>query len=151
MRELEEKQFMFFLMGYVLVVCILYLFTYILLHEGGHALSTIILGGTVTAFNINGFNAHVSIEGISSPGTRSIVDISGFLFPTFVWGVFMIIIPKRTNLWGELLKIIISISILAPFFTWMFIPFLYMNNSAPVYDDVTHFLVHSKIEPLYYP
>ncbi|WP_040952707.1 M50 family metallopeptidase [Gorillibacterium massiliense] len=135
------------LISFIVVIEMAITFLYILLHEGGHALSTIICGGQVTEFDMNILTAHIRPVGTFSSLEESIIHLSGFLLPVIVWMIFILVMTNN-NSWIQLIKLLISMPILFTFFTWIIIPILYLNGIAPRNEDVTHFLDSSAISPL---
>jgi hypothetical protein len=125
------------------------LFFYTLLHEGGHALTGLLLGGEIYAFNVNFLNmsAHVGMNGHFSALERALVDISGMALPLLVWTVLLFYLPPKVNPALRFLKTLGSIGLVSSMLPWVVIPVLYMFGKAPDGDDVTHFLKNSGASP----
>src|SRR5690349_9034665 len=82
--------------GIVLLLTLFVLVTYTFLHEGGHAVVGLLMGGTVTAFNLNFLNlsAHVGIEGDFTTFQNCVISLAGVSLPLLIWGVLVSLAPR---------------------------------------------------------
>jgi len=123
---------------------------YTTLHEAGHALAVWVYGGHVIEFNINFFNmhAHITTNGHFTSTQMSVVNISGMLLPLFIWGLALLIIPRKATPLAEIMKLIASLIVVNTLLAWIIIPILVLINCAPPHDDVTQFIYNSGIPSL---
>ena len=138
---------------YPKVLCILFIFlfvvlTYTFLHEGGHALVGIVSGARLTAFSFIDTNAHVSLDGNLTPFQEMVFNAAGVTLPLLAWLVFILWVPKRSNLAVECLKMMASVMVLSTLTAWIALPALFLFGKAPLSDDVTNFLRNSQLPPL---
>src|SRR6185369_16869958 len=94
--------------GVVLLLTLFVLVTYTFLHEGGHAIVGLLMGGTITAFNLNFLNlsAHVGIEGDLTTFQNCVISLAGVSFPLLIWAAFLSLAPRRSNLVIDSVKLI---------------------------------------------
>lgn len=122
--------------------------TYVLLHEGGHALTAYLSGVRITYFSINLFNARMAYSGSLTAFQKSIFHIAGFGLPYFIWLLLISFVPvnsgKRVI---EYLKVYSAV-VMASAIPWITIPVLYLTGSAPAGDDTTKFLKTSSLNGL---
>lgn len=132
----------------LLFVTLVVLFLYTLLHEGGHALVGWLAGGNLTAFNVNFLNltAHVAQHGDFTPTQTIINNLAGTALPLLVWLILMGLVPRRTNLALEALKVISSLVCINTLLTWIVLPLFFPFGAAPD-DDVVHFLHNAGVQP----
>ena len=132
-----------------LFVALFYVFTYTVLHEGGHAIIGLLAGARISAFNVNFFNisAHVSFDASFTRAQAAVMNVAGVSLPFMVWLAFILSVPRRSNLVVELIKTVSAVGILNVFLVWMIFPVMYLWGTAPS-DDVTNFLTNSGIPPL---
>lgn len=135
--------------GVVLLLTLFVLVTYTFLHEGGHAIVGLLIGGTVTAFNLNFLNltAHVGIEGDFTTFQNCVTAVAGVSFPLLIWGVLISLAPRSSNIVIDSVKLIGSLAVLNTLLVWIVIPILFISGSRPG-DDSTNFLNYSAIPPL---
>ena len=121
---------------------------YIFIHEGGHALVSILCGAKITSFSIWG--AYMSSEGGNfNTVTTSLRSAAGALLPIIISTVLLLFYKKTSSS-----KFYHFIMLMAGFISvgsslaWVLVPILYLNGNAPVLDDATTFLEVSKIHPI---
>jgi len=133
----------------ILIVLVIGLL-YTTLHEGGHALAGMAFGGRVTDFNVNFFNvgAHMGIDGHFSTSQTAVFNAAGTVLPLLAWFLAMLLLPKRSGFILQWIKILSTMLFLNTLLAWIIVPFLYLSNSAPPADDVTHFITNSGFPPL---
>ncbi len=135
----------------VLLILFVFMFvvlTYTFLHEGGHALVGILSGERLTAFSFIDTNAHVSLDGNLTPFQEVVFNAAGVTLPLLVWLVFILRVPKQSNLAVECLKMTASVMVLSTLTAWIALPVLFLFGKAPLSDDVTNFLRNSRLPPL---
>lgn len=121
---------------------------YILLHEAGHALVSILCGARVTAFSIVGAYTS-SVGGNYTVLTRSLLHLAGALLPFMVSVCFLLFYKNDSG--RKLYHIVvfyITIVSAGSLSAWVFVPILYLFGNVPPSDDVSQFLEVSKIHPL---
>jgi hypothetical protein len=124
---------------------------YIYLHEGGHALAGLAFGGGITEFSVNIFNflgAHVNITGNFSRYQYAVINLSGVGVPLLTWLVLFLLLPKENSPLVYWTKLIASVGTLFTLIAWIIIPLLYLQDIAPAGDDVTKFILNSRLPPL---
>ena len=119
---------------------ILAVFLYIFQHEFGHAIVIFSTGARLTEFSI--LNAHVSYTGGNWTDCSSLwMNANGAFFPLLFSYVFLLCYRSTVkNLFYRVFALIMGIIPSGSIIAWVYIPFLYMNGSAPFGDDVTKFL-----------
>ncbi len=127
------------------VFCVLPL--YILLHEGGHALTAVLCGARVTRFSI--LDASMSYEGGTfTAASSSLLNAAGMLLPVLLSVVYMLTYRKGAisipyRIFSFMFLLVPVCSVLA----WVIVPVLYLAGKAPQNDDVTKFINHSGLSP----
>lgn len=121
---------------------------YIFLHEGGHALVSILCGAKITSFSIIG--AYMSSEGGNfNRVTSSMLHAAGALVPLLVSAWLLLFYKKgSSNHFYHIAMYMIGIMSIGNSLAWVFVPLLYMMGNAPENDDITKFLEVSKIHPV---
>ena len=134
----------------LLIVLLATALLYTSLHEGGHALAGLAFGGRITDFNVNFFNlgAHVGIDGNFTAPQSAAINAAGVSLPLLAWFVLMVALPKRDSFLLQWIRIVSTMGFLNTLLAWIVLPFLYLSNSAPPFDDVTQFIRHSGFPPL---
>lgn len=133
----------------VLFILLFVAFTYTFLHEGGHALTGLFFGQALTEFNVNflNFDAHVKMIGSLNRSQQIVQSLAGAGLPLLVWFLFLVLVPRKSSLSLELLKLLGSLIVLNTLLAWIMIPIFYLVGKAPP-DDVTNFLIYSQMPPL---
>ena len=126
---------------YILLSAGIAIFLYILLHEFGHMVVMLSAGATITSFSI--FTAHVSAVGGDYTNLSNMcMNANGALFPLIISYFYSLLYKKGST--KSFYRIFSYVFILIPIgsmLAWVFVPFLYLNGSAPINDDVTKFLI----------
>lgn len=132
------------------IILLFVIFSYTLLHEGGHAVAVLLQGGQVTVFNINFITSspHIQYRGDFSDMERAIVSIAGPLVPFLVWLPLVILLPRlrRSILQGTLL--IYSMMIVGSLIPNIVLALLYWQGRVYPGEDVVRFLEFSGAHPL---
>jgi hypothetical protein len=134
----------------ILFVVLFIFFTYTFLHEAGHAITGWLFGQSLTEFNINfwDFSAHVGMTGEELTRSQLTVQaLAGVSLPLLVWGIFIILVPRKASFTLEILKLISSMTVINTLLAWIILPILFLFGKAPS-DDVTRFLHYSQMPPL---
>lgn len=123
---------------------------YTTLHEGGHALAGLAFGGRITAFNINFFDlsAHAGIDGTFTATQSAIINVAGVSLPLLAWFLLLLFLPRQGGFTIHWIKLIATLGTVNSLLAWVILPFLYLNGTVPVYDDVTKFIINSGLPPL---
>ena len=120
---------------------------YIVLHEGGHALTAVACGARITGFSVLG--AYMRYEGgIFTPAALSLFHAAGVGLPVLVLTAWML--AYRSGAAGVFYRIFSFLSLLLPLgalLAWAVVPVLYAMGKAPRGDDVTRFLDSSGFSP----
>jgi hypothetical protein len=133
----------------LLFSCIILLYFYTLLHEGGHALVAIMCGGKVDKF-ILGLNAHVQTSGVTfTMFSEALFNSMGVLLPV----IFLIIAlaiynPKIKYTFYHIFYGALSLSITGSLIAWVILPFVSLFTLPPAGDDTTKFLNITGLNPL---
>lgn len=121
---------------------------YIFLHEGGHALVAVLCGARITDFSI--LQAHMSAEGgVYQPVTSALLHAGGVLLPVITAAIYIMLYRKENE--KPFYRIFSCLFVLGSVYSgsaWILVPILYLKGSAPVNDDVTHFLNVSGMNPI---
>lgn len=115
-------------------------FLYIFLHEFGHVIVIFSTGARLTEFSI--LNAHVSHMGGNWTDCSSLwMNANGAFFPLLFSYVFLLCYKSTVkNLFYRVFALIMGIIPSCALIAWVYLPFKYMNGTAPFGDDVTKFL-----------
>lgn len=138
------------LIALIFFVALFVFFTYTFIHEGGHALTGVIFGQSLTEFDVSfwDFSAHVGLTGGALTETqRAVQAVAGAGLPLIVWAVFISLVPRKSNFSLEVLKLLSSMAVVNTLLAWIILPILYFLQKAPS-DDVTNFLRYSQMPPL---
>ena len=129
--------------------CILMLFFYTLLHEGGHGLVAILYGGKIDRL-VLGFNAHIQTIGARfTPLGQALFHSAGALLPVlFVIICLSFYHPENTRPFYHISHAVLSLITTGSLLAWVILPVLFLLSSAPAGDDVTKFLEASRLSPL---
>jgi len=146
------NKFIVTLRAFIILLAIILgsLLTYTFLHEAGHALMALGLGGTITDFNINflDMGAHVGLRGDFTPGQRAWINLSGAALPFSLWTITMLALPRQTAPLVQIFKGVSALIVVNTLLAWMALPVLHLFRCAPPSDDVTQFLINSQVTPL---
>ena len=129
--------------------CIILLYFYTLLHEGGHALVAVMWGGKVDKF-VLGLNSHVQTSGATfTILSEALFNSMGMLLPViFLIIALFIYKPKTKYTFYHIFYGFLSLSITGSLFAWVLVPFMSLFTLPPVGDDVTKFLNITGLHPL---
>jgi hypothetical protein len=134
-----------------LFVFLFVFFLYTFLHELGHAITGLLFGQRLTAFNVNfwGLSAHVRMAGGQLTQTQlALRSMSGAGLPLVVWFLFILLVPRKASFLLETLKLVASMAVINTLVVWIILPILFLFGKAPS-DDVMHFLDYSQMPPLF--
>lgn len=146
MADLKSSQLLKVLLFLFVMLFVVFMYTF--LHEGGHALLGLLSGGSITAFNLNflDISAHVGLSGSFTPAQLIANNLAGVALPLLAWLVFFLVVPRRSNLVLESIKVGSSMVVLNTLLVWIVFPLLFMVGIAPS-DDSTNFLNNSGVYP----
>lgn len=119
----------------------LVLVLYIAFHEFGHMIVMLSAGSTIDDFSILG--AHVSAHG----GEYTIISdmwlhANGTIFPLIAAFLYLAFYRReRNNTFYRVFSFLIGLIPICTLLVWVFIPIAFMNDHAPVGEDVTNFLL----------
>ncbi len=116
------------------------IFLYILLHEIGHMIVILSVGGTITDFSI--FTAHVSAVGGGYTNLSDMcMNANGALFPLIISYLYILLYQKdSTKVFYRIFSYVFVLIPIVSMLAWVIIPFAYLQGNAPINDDVTKFL-----------
>ena len=116
------------------------IFLYILLHEIGHMIVILSVGGTITDFSI--FTAHVSAVGGGYTNLSDMcMNANGALFPLIISYLYIMLYQKdSTKVFYRIFSYVFVLIPIVSMLAWVIIPFAYLQGNAPINDDVTKFL-----------
>ena len=126
--------------GYILLSAGITLFLYILLHEFGHMIVMLSVGATITDFSI--FTAHVSADGGNYTDLSDMfMNVNGALLPLIISYLYTLLYKKgSTKSFYRIFSYMVTLIPIGSMLAWIFIPFAYLQENAPINDDVTKFL-----------
>ncbi|MDE6906047.1 MAG: hypothetical protein K2P76_14120 [Lachnospiraceae bacterium] len=126
--------------GYILLSAGIGIFLYILLHEIGHMIVILSVGGTITDFSI--FTAHVSAVGGGYTNLSDMcMNANGALFPLIISYLYILLYQKdSTKVFYRIFSYVFVLIPIVSMLAWVIIPFAYLQGNAPINDDVTKFL-----------
>ncbi len=149
MKQSKNSSSILILIALLLFVFLFVFFMYTFLHEGGHAITGLLFGQSLTEFNVNfwNFSAHVGMVGgkLTEP-QLAIRAMAGAGLPLVIWTIFISSVPRKTNFTLEALKVFSSMTVVNTLLAWIILPVLFLIGKAPS-DDVTNFLRYSHISP----
>jgi hypothetical protein len=126
------------------ISALLAVFAYIALHKGGHALTAILLGRTVTEFSLVSLKPHVLLQGQATASEQAIVAAAGSGFVIILWFAFMLLRHARSS--GFLMDC-------ASFFAGIEMVAWFVSSCvhtiAPPNNDVTKFIMLSGVAPIF--
>jgi hypothetical protein len=129
--------------------CIILLYFYTLLHEGGHALVAIMCGAKVDKF-VLGQNAHVQTSDATfTIFSEALMYSMGALLPVIFLIIALVVYnPKIKYTSYHIFYGFISLSITGSLLAWVMVPFISLFTLPPAGDDVTKFLNITSLHPL---
>lgn len=129
--------------------CIMLLFFYTLLHEGGHALVAIMCGGKVDKI-VLGLNAHVQTSGACfTIFSEALFSSAGVLLPVLFLIIALVFYnPKINNIFYHIFYGILSLIITGSLLAWAIVPVMSLFALPPAGDDVTKLLDITHLNPL---
>lgn len=150
MEKTRSSTSVLILITLILFITLFVFFIYTFMHEGGHAITGVLFGQSLTEYNVNfwNFSAHVGMVG--GELTRSqlaLRSIAGASLPFLVWAIFISLVPRKTSFTLDALKLIASMAVVNTLLVWIILPVLFLLGKAPS-DDVTNFLRYSQMPPL---
>jgi hypothetical protein len=138
------------LIALILFVGLFVFFMYTFLHEGGHAITGLLFGQSLTEFDVSfwDFSAHVGmIGGELTESQLAVQAVAGAFLPLLLWTIFISLVPRKGNFTLETLKLISSMAVVNTLLAWIVLPILFLLGKAPS-DDVINFLRYSQMPPL---
>jgi hypothetical protein len=144
----SSKKTVFAAAGILLFLLLLVLTLYTTMHEGGHALVGMILGGKITSFNVNFFNlsAHAGIQGNFTQGQQALISIAGISLPLLLSTVFIFFSHGKKEPVFEWFKLILFLGTVNSLLAWITIPLLVMAGKT-ISDDSANFLRYTGLQP----
>ncbi len=125
----------------LLCLCILLeLFVYLLLHETGHAIVVLSVGGTIDEFSILG--AHVSSHGGTfSNATELWLDANGDILPLLFSLIYLFLYRSKSKcVFYRLFSFYVGLFPVLSLVSWVLSPLYYVNAYASKGDDITKFM-----------
>jgi hypothetical protein len=136
--------------AWLLLVILAFAQAYALVHEGGHALAAVAVGGTVRTLDARAWSprphASYDLPG-ASDGQRAFVTAAGAGLPLVVWAVAMAALPRALPPALALVRFFVSVGLLAGFLPWIVLPWQALHARAPR-DDVVRFAQTSGWPPI---
>lgn len=126
------------------------IFSYVLLHEGGHALAVIWFGGKLTVFELNFLTSspHISYTHNFSAIQRAIVAISGPLLPYVIFLIIVPLIKKITSPLWQVGLLAFSIGGMNSLLPAIVLPILFLVGKIGAGEDIGNFIYFSNLHPL---
>jgi hypothetical protein len=129
------------LVAWLVLAFLVFIQVYLLLHEGGHALAAVAVGGTVRTVDARPWSArpHASYDlpGVTD-AQRSFVTAAGALLPLVTWAGLMVALPRALPPALALVRFFMSIGLIAGLLPWIVLPWRALHAHAPR-DDVVRF------------
>jgi hypothetical protein len=128
----------------------LILLLYAFLHESGHALVGLILGGTIEKFVIFSLNPYVRISGIAwTNASEALNNVAGVLLPLIVLLIALAFYRSRVeNKYYHFFYALTCIGFCSSLIAWIMIPFVALFASPPAADDATKFIYTTGFPPM---
>ena len=127
--------------AWLLLVVLVISQAYLLLHEGGHALAAVAVGGRVTTLDARPWSsrphAAYDLAGVTD-GQRAFIAAAGTLLPLAAWLALIVAVPRRLPTLLALVRLFASMGVLGSLAPWLVLPWDAMQASAPG-DDVVRF------------
>jgi hypothetical protein len=129
------------LVVWLVLVFLVFIQVYLLLHEGGHALAAVGVGGTVRTVDARPWStrphASYDLPGVTD-GQRALVSAAGTLLPLAAWSALIAAVPRSLPPALALLRFFVSIGLIAGLLPWIVLPWPALHAHAPR-DDVVRF------------
>ncbi|TVR87879.1 MAG: hypothetical protein EA416_14075 [Trueperaceae bacterium] len=122
---------------------------YLILHEAGHALAAVAVGGTVTGIDARVWSdrPHASYTfGTVTQGQRAFVTAAGTLLPLVVGLAALLALPRQLPARWAVVRIGFAAGALAGLLPWLVLPWPMLQGSAPN-DDTVRFTLQSGWPP----
>jgi hypothetical protein len=124
------------------ISALLAVFAYVALHEGGHALTAIVLGRTVTEVSLVSLKPHVVLQGQATTSEQAIVAAGGSGVVILLWFAFMLLRGSYpVGFLTNCASFLAGIEMLAWFVSSC------VHTFAPPNNDVTKFITLSGADP----
>jgi hypothetical protein len=136
-----DRKTTFLLAGLIFFLFLLSLLLYTFVHEGGHALVGMALGGRLTAFDVNFFDlgAHAGIDGSFTPAQNALIAAAGVSLPVLLAVLFVLATPKKANTVLEGFRLFVFLGASSALLAWVAIPWL-VQAGQTVADDSAGFM-----------
>ncbi len=125
------------------------IFIYAFVHEGGHALLVLLLGGTVTEFEVNFLmhSPHISYAGINEPMQRAFISLGGPVLPLVLVLPLTILMRRTKNIVVQGTSLLFLGSLVPTLVLSVLISLAYGFGSVQPHEDVAKFLFYSGFNP----
>jgi hypothetical protein len=146
--QAPNRKTAFLLSGLILFLFLLDLLLYTFVHEGGHALVGMALGGRLTAFDVNFFDlgAHASIDGSFTPAQNALIAVAGVSLPVLLCILFVLATPKKVNTVLEGFRAFVFLGASSALLAWVAIPWL-VQAGQTIADDSAGFMGYTHLPP----
>ncbi len=113
---------------------------FVAVHESGHALAALALGGTIREFHVNILSGkpHVSYTGLGSTA-QAVALAAGPGLALLVWLTWLLAVRGERSVWHRKLLLIAGACALFPLVLWTVLPVLHANGRR-VRDDSVSFV-----------
>lgn len=120
---------------------------YVLLHEGGHALTALFCGARITRFSL--LEAYTAYEGGRfTAATLSLFHAAGVLLPAALAAVYMLSYRSRADgLFYRIFSFMVLLFPVGSLLAWVAVPPLCLLGRAPEGDDAAKFIETSGWNP----
>jgi hypothetical protein len=129
------------LVAWLMLVFLAFIQVYLLLHEGGHALGALAVGGTVRTVDARPWStrphASYDLPGVTD-GQRALVSAAGTLLPMAAWVASIAALPRALPPALALVRFFVSVGLLAGLLPWIVLPWPALHGGAPR-DDIVRF------------
>ncbi len=145
----HNRWLIFQVMGAGIFLALLILLLYTFLHESGHALVGVLLGGRINSFSVNflDLSAHVGLDGSFTAWQHGLISAAGVSLPLLVGLALVLLAPKGGDIAWMSFKILAILVPVCSLLAWIVIPLLVLGGQT-VSDDSAAFLGYTRLPPL---
>ena len=124
-------------------------FLHALVHEGSHALTVFLCGGTVTEFQVNFLkhSPHISYTGVSDPMQKALISLGGSALPLVLILPLALVLRRARSTLVQGASLLFLAGLLPSMLVSAVVTLSYGLGAVQPSEDVAKFLLHSGANP----